>query len=63
MIIVGPLVVALVAAVLSIRILKQYERGVVFRLGRVGEHERGPGLTSSCRSWTTSIASRSRRSG
>ena len=43
-IIVGLLVLALVCAASSIRILKQYERGVVFRLGRVGEHERGPGL-------------------
>lgn len=43
-IVVGLLVVALVAAASSIRILKQYERGVVFRLGRVEDHERGPGL-------------------
>jgi regulator of protease activity HflC (stomatin/prohibitin superfamily) len=43
-IVVGLLVVALVAAASSIRILKQYERGVVFRLGRVEEPERGPGL-------------------
>jgi regulator of protease activity HflC (stomatin/prohibitin superfamily) len=43
-IIVALLVVALVVAASSIRILKQYERGVVFRLGRVEEPERGPGL-------------------
>jgi regulator of protease activity HflC (stomatin/prohibitin superfamily) len=34
-------VLALVAA--SVRVLREYERGVVFRLGRVTEH-RGPGL-------------------
>jgi regulator of protease activity HflC (stomatin/prohibitin superfamily) len=37
------LVVALGLA-LSVRILKQYERGVLFRLGRVKEPARGPGL-------------------
>jgi len=39
--------VVLVAAVLlaaSIRIFKQYERGVIFRLGRLREGARGPGL-------------------
>src|ERR1700746_3794413 len=29
----------------SARVIKQYERGVVFRLGRVREAARGPGLT------------------
>src|SRR4029450_1607846 len=29
----------------SARIVKQYERGLVFRLGRVREAVRGPGLT------------------
>ncbi|WP_027008471.1 slipin family protein [Conexibacter woesei] len=43
-VIVAVLVVALLAAAASVRIIKQYERGVVFRLGRVEEHERGPGL-------------------
>jgi regulator of protease activity HflC (stomatin/prohibitin superfamily) len=42
-VIAGLLIVALAFAAASIRILKQYERGVVFRLGRVEEHERGPG--------------------
>ena len=37
-------VVVVVAAALSIRILKQYERGVQFRLGRVKDGARGPGL-------------------
>jgi regulator of protease activity HflC (stomatin/prohibitin superfamily) len=42
------LVVCLLAAALaviaaSVRVLREYERGVVFRLGRVTEH-RGPGL-------------------
>jgi regulator of protease activity HflC (stomatin/prohibitin superfamily) len=37
-------IVALVVAGLSIRILKQYERGVQFRLGRVKDGARGPGL-------------------
>jgi regulator of protease activity HflC (stomatin/prohibitin superfamily) len=36
--------IALVGAALSIRILKQYERGVQFRLGRVKGGARGPGL-------------------
>jgi regulator of protease activity HflC (stomatin/prohibitin superfamily) len=36
--------VALVFAALSVRILKQYERGVLFRLGRVRGAPRGPGL-------------------
>ena len=35
-------VIALLAA--SIRIFKQYERGVIFRLGRLREGARGPGL-------------------
>jgi regulator of protease activity HflC (stomatin/prohibitin superfamily) len=38
------LLVALVFAALSVRILKQYERGVLFRLGRVINGARGPGL-------------------
>jgi regulator of protease activity HflC (stomatin/prohibitin superfamily) len=38
------LVVALALAAASVRILKQYERGVLFRLGRVRGGPRGPGL-------------------
>jgi regulator of protease activity HflC (stomatin/prohibitin superfamily) len=30
---------------LSVRVIKQYERGLVFRFGRVKERVRGPGLT------------------
>src|SRR3978361_2268193 len=37
-------VVVLLAMAASIRILKQYERGVQFRLGRVKDGARGPGL-------------------
>ena len=37
-------VVALVVAAASIHILKQYERAVKFRLGRVGDSAFGPGL-------------------
>jgi len=37
-------VVALVALVAAVRILKQYERGVQFRLGRLKDGPRGPGL-------------------
>jgi len=36
--------VALLALAASVRILKQYERGVQFRLGRVHGGARGPGL-------------------
>ena len=34
-----------VAAFLSVRVVQQYESGVVFRLGRVQDPPRGPGLT------------------
>ncbi len=37
-------VVLLVLLAMAIRILKQYERGVQFRLGKLIEGERGPGL-------------------
>jgi regulator of protease activity HflC (stomatin/prohibitin superfamily) len=37
-------VVVLLALGASVRILKQYERGVQFRLGRVKDGARGPGL-------------------
>ena len=43
-VIVVVLLVVLVGAALSVRILKQYERAVVFRLGRVKGGARGPGL-------------------
>jgi regulator of protease activity HflC (stomatin/prohibitin superfamily) len=38
------LVLVLVVAGMSVRILKQYERGVQFRLGKVRDGARGPGL-------------------
>jgi regulator of protease activity HflC (stomatin/prohibitin superfamily) len=38
------LLVVLAGVALSVRILKQYERAVIFRLGRVREGARGPGL-------------------
>jgi regulator of protease activity HflC (stomatin/prohibitin superfamily) len=40
----GVALVALVGLASSIRILKQYERAVMFRLGRVNQGARGPGL-------------------
>jgi regulator of protease activity HflC (stomatin/prohibitin superfamily) len=43
-VIVGLAVAVLVGAAMSVRILKQYERGVQFRLGRVKGGARGPGL-------------------
>jgi regulator of protease activity HflC (stomatin/prohibitin superfamily) len=43
-VVVALLLVVLVVLALSVRILKQYERGVVFRLGRVRGGARGPGL-------------------
>jgi hypothetical protein len=43
-VIVGLGLVALLGAAMSVRILKQYERGVQFRLGRVRGGARGPGV-------------------
>ena len=43
-VIVVVVLLALAFAALSVRILKQYERGVLFRLGRVKDGPRGPGL-------------------
>jgi regulator of protease activity HflC (stomatin/prohibitin superfamily) len=43
-VIVALLLVVLAGVALSVRILKQYERAVVFRLGRVRGDARGPGL-------------------
>jgi hypothetical protein len=37
--------IGLVALARAVRIVQQYERGVVFRLGRVRDGTRGPGLT------------------
>jgi regulator of protease activity HflC (stomatin/prohibitin superfamily) len=38
------LLVALAGLALSVRILKQYERAVMFHLGKVRDGARGPGL-------------------
>src|SRR5512133_4386648 len=35
---------ALVGAAVSVRVVKQFERGLVFRFGRIRERVRGPGL-------------------
>ena len=35
---------ALVSAAVSVRVVKQFERGLVFRFGRIRERVRGPGL-------------------
>ena len=43
-VVIALVLVALAGAALSVRILKQYERAVVFRLGRVEGGARGPGL-------------------
>jgi regulator of protease activity HflC (stomatin/prohibitin superfamily) len=43
-VIVALLLLVLAGVALSVRILKQYERAVIFRLGRVRAGERGPGL-------------------
>jgi regulator of protease activity HflC (stomatin/prohibitin superfamily) len=43
-VVIALVLVALAGAALSVRILKQYERAVVFRLGRVNGGARGPGL-------------------
>jgi regulator of protease activity HflC (stomatin/prohibitin superfamily) len=38
------LIVGLIGSALSVRVVKQFERGVVFRFGRVQPEVRGPGL-------------------
>jgi regulator of protease activity HflC (stomatin/prohibitin superfamily) len=43
-VVVGAVVVVLVLAAMSVRLVQQYERGVVFRFGRVMEPVRQPGL-------------------
>ena len=35
---------ALAAAAVSLRVVKQYERGIAFRFGRLLDQVRGPGL-------------------
>jgi regulator of protease activity HflC (stomatin/prohibitin superfamily) len=43
-VIVAVVVVALVIAAMSVRVIKQYERVVLFELGKVKDEARGPGL-------------------
>src|SRR3954449_5430765 len=43
-VVIALVLVALAGLALSVRILKQYERGVLFRLGRVKGDARGPGV-------------------
>jgi regulator of protease activity HflC (stomatin/prohibitin superfamily) len=43
-VVIALVIVALAGVALSVRILKQYERAVIFRLGRVRDGARGPGL-------------------
>ena len=50
LIVVAIFVVGLVLS--AIKIVKEYERGVIFRLGRVQGGAKGPGSSSSCRLWT-----------
>jgi regulator of protease activity HflC (stomatin/prohibitin superfamily) len=45
-VVVALLLVVLAGLALSVRILKQYERAVMFRLGRVKDGARGPGLVA-----------------
>jgi len=45
-ILVAVIIVAALLAATSLRVVKQYERGVVFRLGRLLGSPRGPGLTA-----------------
>ena len=42
-VVVALLVVVVVGLAMSVRIIKQYERGVVFQLGKVKGGARGPG--------------------
>src|SRR5487761_2191055 len=43
-VLVGLAVLGLVLLTLSVRVLKQYERAVMFHLGKVRDGARGPGL-------------------
>ena len=38
--------IGLAGAAASVRVVKQYERGLVFRFGRIRDRIRGPGLTT-----------------
>jgi hypothetical protein len=43
-ILIAVIVLVLVAAALSVRVIKQYERVVLFELGKVKDGARGPGI-------------------
>ena len=63
--IVVAVIAILVLLVLSaaIKVLREYERGVIFRLGRLLGKPKGPGSSSSFRSstaWSRSTSGRSR---
>jgi regulator of protease activity HflC (stomatin/prohibitin superfamily) len=45
-VLIGLVALGAVTAASSVRVVKQYERGLVFRFGRVHNEPRGPGLTS-----------------
>jgi regulator of protease activity HflC (stomatin/prohibitin superfamily) len=47
-------VIGLGTAARAVRVVQQYERGVVFRFGRVRDGTRGPGLTLTASPATTS---------
>ena len=46
-IVIAIVAIGLIAAARAVRVVQQYERGVVFRFGRVQEGSRSPGLASS----------------
>jgi hypothetical protein len=50
LVVVAIFVVSLILS--AIKIVNEYERGVIFRLGRVQGGPKGQGSSSSCRSWT-----------
>ena len=53
----------LLFALSAIKVAREYERGIVFRLGRLLPQPKGPGLLSSSRSstgWSGSTCARSR---
>ena len=56
-------VLAILVLSAAIKVLREYERGVIFRLGRLLGSPKGPGLISSSRSstrWSGSTCGRSR---
>ncbi len=51
------LLLVIVLLVSSLRILREYERGVVFMLGRFWK-VKGPGLVSTCAPWYSTCRAR-----